>query len=148
MTGAFNLFGHLTDWAESFSSQSNSREIRAATDLAASGTSGYGHGHHKIEYCPEGIPLEQAIFLALAAFAASFGVLYRAVTMALGKKRRKRSDGEADVAWYEVIQDRVGDILWSGMFVCCTYSTLHFAALSFFFHCMLLSLLSFMTPIH
>ena len=120
MTGSLDLFGNLIGWAESYSSQNAGHEGREgrATDLAASGTSGYGHGH-KVEYCPEGIPLEQALFLALAAFAASFGILYRAVTMALGRKRRKRSDdGDEGSAWYEVIQDRLGDILWSGMCVC------------------------------
>ena len=48
---------------------------------AASG-SGYG--------CPEGIPVETAIFGLLAAFGVAFGLLYRAVTIKTGG-RRKRS---------------------------------------------------------
>lgn len=78
--------------------------------------SGYGHE----TYCPEGIPVEQAIFGILAAFAVSFGFLFRAVTQITGGRRRKRSaDGdtlaaEEPVTWYEELQTKVADMYWWG----------------------------------
>lgn len=66
---------------------------RAALDLntaaqtydLAGAASGYGG------YCPEGIPVETAIFGLLAAFGVAFGVLYRAVTLKTGGRRKKRN---------------------------------------------------------
>ena len=83
-----------------------SRETRQA-DLAGA-LSGYGH---KVEYCPEGIPVEQALFAILASFAAAFGFLFRAITMATATRRRKkRAAGNLEpVTWEEVAQD----LLWS-----------------------------------
>ena len=49
------------------------------------GLSGSGYGHK----CKKGIPVEQALFALLAAALASFGFLFRAVTMA-GRRRRRR----------------------------------------------------------
>ncbi len=85
-------------------------------DLIGSPSSGYGHDH-KIEYCPEGIPVEQALFGILAAFAASFGVLYRALTQATMGRRRKRSEAnnEEPETFVETLKTRVADVLWSGM---------------------------------
>ena len=56
-------------------------------DLAASAS------HHKnVEYCPEGIPVEQAICLLLAAFAALIGFLFNTITMlTMGNGRKRRS---------------------------------------------------------
>lgn len=49
--------------------------------------------HHAYpEYCPEGIPVEQALFAILATFAAAFGFLYTAVTMRQGRRRKRRSE--------------------------------------------------------
>ena len=49
--------------------------------------SGYGSQH----YCPEGIPVETAIFAVLGAAALSFGILFMAITMITGAKRKKRA---------------------------------------------------------
>ena len=54
-------------------------------DLFAA-ASGHGGG-----YCPEGIPVELAIWGLLAAFGAAFGILYRAVTLKTGGRRKKRN---------------------------------------------------------
>ncbi len=71
--------------------------------------SGYG------SYCPEGIPIEQAICLLLAGFALSFGILWTALTKATGR-RRKRRFLEADSAstFLEELQDQSSDMLWWG----------------------------------
>ncbi len=61
-----------------------SREARQS-DLAGA-YSGYG------SYCPEGIPVETAIFAILGAFGVAFGVLYRAVTLITGGRRRRRRE--------------------------------------------------------
>ena len=103
----------------------HSRQVRD-TDLSGA-FSGYGH---QAEYCPEGIPVEQALFGILAAFGASFGFLYRAVTMAtMGRRRRKRSEDEAARAaaaangtlweedqlnFYQMLQEKAADMAWFG----------------------------------
>lgn len=61
-----------------------SRLTRQAEDDLDGAFSGYG------SYCPEGIPVEQAILGILAAFAASFGFLFTAVTMITGRRRRRK----------------------------------------------------------
>jgi hypothetical protein len=66
-------------------------------DLVASASSGYG------EYCDEGIPTEAALLSLLAAFAVSFGILYRASTTNTGRKKR-------DLGFAEKIQD----LFWTG----------------------------------
>ena len=48
--------------------------------------SGYGNDH----YCPEGIPVETALFAILAAACLSFGALFMAITKITARKRRKR----------------------------------------------------------
>ena len=48
--------------------------------------SGYGNDH----YCPEGIPVETALFAILAAAGLSFGALFMAITKITARKRRKR----------------------------------------------------------
>ena len=50
--------------------------------------SGYGHDH----YCPEGIPVETALFAILAAAGLSFGALFMAITKITARKRRKRDN--------------------------------------------------------
>ena len=55
-----------------------------ALGLAASGSE-YGHTEY---YCPEGIPVETALFAILSAFGIAFGVLYRAITMITGMRKR------------------------------------------------------------
>ena len=54
--------------------------------------SGYGGD------CPEGIPVEFGLLAILAAFGVAFGVLYVALTMTVGKrkKRSEESDGTCE----------------------------------------------------
>ena len=86
------------------------REPRQA-DLAGA-YSGYG------SYCPEGIPVETAIFAILGAFGVAFGVLYRAVTLITGgRRRRKRSfvdrESSPKTVWDEM-SGKLADIFWWG----------------------------------
>ena len=75
-------------------------------DLSAA-ASGYGG------YCPEGIPVETAIFGILGAFGVAFGVLYRAVTIKTGGRRKRRDTKD------EVVSplDKISDFFWMGMFI-------------------------------
>ena len=97
-------------------------------DLVAAASGGGG-------YCPEGIPVELGLLTILAAFGVAFGILYRALTVKTGR-RRKRSDfwddddgsceaggvtgflgcrmshlvtGSEGSSWY-----KVADLLWHG----------------------------------
>ena len=105
---------------------SNTKTLSDETALAPRNTrqadldgaySGYG-GSQEI-YCPEGIPVEQALFGILAAFGASFGFLFRAVTIATAKRRRKRmaEDGavmDASTTVWEDLQNKAADMYWWG----------------------------------
>ena len=75
-----------------------SREARSMSMLGY-GMSAYG--------CPEGIPIEQALFGILAAFGASFGVLFRAVTQATQKRKKRgtKEDIVEDIGMVEVMED-------------------------------------------
>ena len=77
----------------------------AATFDLAGAASGYGG------YCPEGIPVETAIFGLLAAFGVAFGVLYRAVTLKTGGRRKKRNTNELDY------KGRLQDFIWMGKII-------------------------------
>ena len=96
-----------------------SRSERSAFDQSGAFSSGYGP---MIEYCPEGVPVEQAIFGILAAFGASFGFLYRAVTMTTGGRKRRSlradtdldEDDEANLSFYEVLQSRAAQMIRVG----------------------------------
>ena len=86
----------------------NSRVERQA-DLQGAFSSGGG-------YCPEGIPVETAIFAALAAFGVAFGILYRAVTIATGKRRKRDiSDNDKPISLMDEIGGHVADLYWWGM---------------------------------
>lgn len=94
-------------------SQALSRETRQV-DLDG-GFSGYGHE----TYCPEGIPVEQAIFGILAAFAVSFGFLFRAVTQITGRRKKRSAEGAIGnggdaMPWHEEVQIKVADMFWWG----------------------------------
>lgn len=92
-----------------------SRAARSAYDDDSAGAlSGYGYGHHgHNDYCPEGVPIEQALFAILAAFAASFGFLYRAITLITQGRRRKRSEqGPSSLA--QTLTDQAADLYWWG----------------------------------
>ena len=89
-------------------------------DSAASGdlegaASGYGHE----VYCPEGIPVETALFALLGAAALSFGILFMEITMITGAKRKKREikryddfDNMLDNGYFSGLSD----LAWQGMF--------------------------------
>ena len=82
------------------------RQILSDDQLVAAS----GHGG----YCPEGIPAEFALLSILAAFGVAFGVLYRALTLTTGMKRkRKRRDpgSEFDIFMFG---DILGDLSWAG----------------------------------
>ena len=69
--------------------------------------SGYGE-----YYCPEGIPIETALFLLLAASGLAFGALFRAITLKTGGRRKKRSNWEAKN--YFSMFDLISDLIWYG----------------------------------
>ena len=70
------------------SSDSGAMESRQLNDLEAA-ASGGGH------YCPEGIPVELGLLSILAAFGVAFGILYRALTVATGRRKRSVVGEEA-----------------------------------------------------
>ena len=72
-------------------------------DLSAA-ASGYG------SYCPEGIPVETAIFGILGAFGVAFGILYRAVTIKTGGRRKRSATADEQVS----PQTRLADFVWYG----------------------------------
>ena len=55
-----------------------------ASDLFGA-LSGYGGG------CPEGVPVEFGLLTILSAFGAAFGILYRALTLKTGRRKRAAS---------------------------------------------------------
>ena len=92
--------------------------------------SGYGGD------CPEGVPVEFGLLSILAAFGVSFGILYMALTIILGGRRRRDLvedvcedasgtfgglgchleqfvSGEESGIWL-----RLADLLWHGESVC------------------------------
>ena len=88
--------------------------------------SGYGNDH----YCPEGIPVETALFAILAAAGLSFGALFMAITKITARKRRKRDmdtvfdyvgfkDDKMDI--YEILTS----LAWQGRV---SFSQIHFAS--------------------
>ena len=87
-----------------------------------SAASGYGNDY----YCPEGIPVETALFMLLGALGLAFGILFRAITFITGAARRKRrkrdmsSKGElldADNDDHDVsLYNKMADNVWYGMY--------------------------------
>ena len=92
------------------SSRIRSRSERQA-DLTGA-ASGYGE-----YYCPEGVPVETALFAILAAFGVAFGAIWRAITLQTGGRRRKRSskepNSENDTSTSSALEN-FSDLLWSG----------------------------------
>ena len=80
--------------------------IERQADLEGT-ASGYGE-----YYCPEGIPIETALFLLLAAAGLAFGILFRAITLKTGGRRKKRSN--LDVENLVSMYDLLSDLIWSG----------------------------------
>ena len=78
------------------------KAAKQARQLVAS-ESGYGY---ETSICPEGVPVEFALLILLAAFGVAFGVLYRALTLTTGKRRKR--------AGYLVFDSPLADLFWSG----------------------------------
>lgn len=101
--------------AKPLAEQALHRQTRQAAGLAGSFSSGYGH--EKME-CPEGVPVEQAVFGILAAFAASFGFLFRAVTMATGRRKKRSSTDDnndmTDMSLLDRVLTQAQDMAWMG----------------------------------
>ena len=72
--------------------------------------SGYG------SYCPEGIPIEQALCLLLAGFAIAFGILWTALTVATGRRRRRDLGPDNGPGLVEDFKEHSADVFWWGMF--------------------------------
>ena len=70
--------------------------------------SGYGGD------CPEGIPVEFGLLAILAAFGVAFGVLYTALTIQLGGRRKKRSGDD----WEEDASCLTADATFHGFYGC------------------------------
>ena len=105
--------------------------ITREADLDTAADSGYGHSSYGSSssgyghYCPEGIPVETALFAVLAAAGLSFGALFMTVTMITGARRkRKRRSGEAESSLHQIHQISGDDdspfkifstFIWEGM---------------------------------
>ena len=76
------------------------------SDVLYGSHSGGGHSS-----CPAGIPVEFALLSILAAFGVAFGVLYRALTLTTGMRRRE-ADTEADIFMFA---DFLRDLTWAGL---------------------------------
>jgi len=61
--------------------------------------------------CPEGVPVEIGLLSILAAFGVAFGILYRALTIKTGRRRKRR-----DVAGGEEMEECEADSMegWMG----------------------------------
>jgi hypothetical protein len=78
-------------------------------DLAGA-ASGYG------SYCPEGIPIEQALCLLLAGFAIAFGILWTALTTTTGGRKRRALGPNDGPGLVEDFKEHSADVFWWGMF--------------------------------
>lgn len=63
----------------------------------------------------QGIPVEFALLSILAAFGVSFGILYRALTLAIaGRKKRSAAAGSGTAATAQDATYHFADLLWFG----------------------------------
>ena len=112
-TQYFKSYGKKNKF-EKFIFENNEPRSEKQLDLE-SAASGYGHEL----YCPEGIPVETALFALLGAAALSFGILFMEITMITGAKRKKRDTRTSYDNIDETENDyfiRLTDIAWKGMF--------------------------------
>ena len=77
-----------------------------------------GHGGHG-GYCPGGVPVEFALLSIMAAFGASFGILYRTFTLETGG-RRKRSHYQQNSIPNRIAQ-AAADFFWHGKTISTIY---------------------------
>ena len=89
------------------------------SDVMYGSHSGGGHSS-----CPAGVPVEFALLSILAAFGVAFGVLYQALTIITGRRRRKRNADELEEVEDANVEPepevgfvfRFADFLWLGEF--------------------------------
>ena len=93
-------------YSDSELASTSRHRVERQADLEGT-ASGYGE-----YYCPEGIPIETALFLLLAASGLAFGALFRAITLKTGGRRKKRSNWEVEN--YFSMFDLISDLIWSG----------------------------------
>ena len=93
-------------YSDSELASTSRHRVQRQADLEGT-ASGYGE-----YYCPEGIPIETALFLLLAASGLAFGALFRAITLKTGGRRKKRSNWEVEN--YFSMFDLISDLIWSG----------------------------------
>ena len=89
-----------------------SRSVRQADQVIAASGSGGGY------YCPEGIPVETALFALLGAFALAFGILFMAITKITGRRRKRRGAHPYEYNVKEAAlnySDIFSDLVWQGM---------------------------------
>ena len=83
---------------------------------------GYGHdsygssGYGSHSYCPEGIPVETALFAITGAAALAFGILFMAITKItmMGRRRRRELSNLLDSP--VLYSDILSDLLWEGTY--------------------------------
>ena len=62
--------------------------------LSGGGSAGYGQLDYGLSSsCPEGVNQNTALLATAAAIAVGAGVIYRAVTLQQGRRRKRRGDG-------------------------------------------------------
>ena len=105
-------------------------KLKVKMDEILNFVSGYGGD------CPEGIPVEFGLLSILAAFGVAFGVLYIALTMQIGRRKKRNVSpedldtcGHADATFQSFygchinnfmseeeggIFYRIADVLWHG----------------------------------
>lgn len=72
---------------------------------------GYGYGDYGLQSsCPEGVNQNTALLATAAAIAVGAGVIYRAVTLQQGKRRKREVGGDGGM-----LQDRLMDLIVLGM---------------------------------
>jgi hypothetical protein len=56
--------------------------------------------------CKEGVPMDFAVFTILAGFGASFGILYRSLTLTTGARKNR------ETPFFQF--GKIADVFWSG----------------------------------
>ena len=96
------------------------------SDVMYGSHSGGGHSS-----CPAGVPVEFALLSILAAFGVAFGVLYQALTIITGRRKKRNAvepEGEEDAETEPEPEVgfvfRFADFLWLGEFYWLLHSIL------------------------
>ena len=102
-----SLVNVTSEWDKQYVSRS---ERQLDLNVAASG---YSHEY----YCPEGIPVETALFALLAASALAFGILFMAITAITGgRKKREATTYDYGINGRSINYSvMLTSLLWQGM---------------------------------